>query len=157
MPLRNTPLTRPYHPTHTHTQAIFMSAIPSSLKRIWEAAVKKLIALWSSKPNFARNTLSILISGEASLFSLSLLAVLVDFLSKNGGIEAKEQEGMLSLFSKVVLSARSKPLQLIIESSGPIFKHTSRAQFSSLLLPGTLKCLLRNPDELLEGKHYVFP
>ncbi len=143
------------HP-HTHTQAIFMSAIPSSHKRLWEAAVKKLFALWRSKPNFARNTLSTLISGESSLFSLSLLAVLVEFLSKNGGIEAKEQEGMLSLFSKVVLSARNKPLQLVIVSSGPVFKHTSRAQFSSLLLPGTLKCLLRNPDELLEGEHILY-
>ncbi len=145
-----------HHPPHT--QAIFMSAIPSAHKRLWEAAVKKLFALWRSKPNFARNTLSNLISGESSLFSLSLLAVLVEFLSKNGGIEAKEQEGMLSLFGKVVLSARNKPLQLIIVSSGPVFKHTSRAQFSSLLLPGTLKCLLRNPDELLEGEHnYTVP
>ena len=36
---------------------------------------------------------------------------------------------------------------------GPLFKKMNHHQFSSLLLPATLKCLLRNPDELLEGKN----
>lgn len=55
-------------------------------------------------------------------------------------------------FSKAVLAGRSKPLQSIILSSVPILRRTTHAQFSSILLPATLKCLLRNPDELLEGK-----
>ena len=129
-----------------------MSAIPITMTKLWQAAVKKLQSLWKSKEGLSKDSLSVLISGEASLSSLSLLAVLVETQSKNGGIEKKEQEGVLALFNKVVLSGRSKPPQSIIVSSAAIFKHTTHAQFSSLLLPGTLKCLLRNPDELLEGE-----
>ncbi len=130
---------------------MFLSAIPNTLKRLWTAAVKKLHALWKSKELLARHTLTTLVTGgEPSLYSLSLLGVVIEFLAKDVG--AKDQEGVLTLFSKVVLSARSKPLQSIIVNAAPIFKHTTRAQFSSLLLSGTLKCLLRNPDELLEGE-----
>ena len=39
---------------------------------------------------------------------------------------------------------------------GPLFKKMSHQQFSTLLLPATLKCLLRNPDELLEGRNKGF-
>ena len=40
---------------------------------------------------------------------------------------------------------------LLQESCGPLFKKITHNQFSSHLLTPSLKCLLRNPDELLEG------
>ena len=135
-------------------QAVFLSAIPNTLKRLWEAAVRKLHALWKNNDKVSRHTFTTLVNGDPSLFSLSLLAVVIDFLDKD--VDTKDQEKILTLFSKTVLSARSKPLQSIIVNAAPIFKRTTRAQFSNLLLPGTLKCLLRNPDELLEGEPYIY-
>jgi hypothetical protein len=58
---------------------------------------------------------------------------------------------MLNYYRKVVLLSRTKPFQAIVASCGPLFKKVTHAQFSSLLLRPALKCLLRNPDELLEA------
>ena len=154
----------PFTPSHSHShtlslplahkQSIFLSAIPNApaTSKLWQAAVKTLFSLWQSKKGLAKDCISLLVNGNITIPSLSLLGVLVDSCSQHEGLEQAEQDSVLTYFSKAVLAGRSKPLQSIIVSSGPIFRRTTHTQFSSILLPATLKCLLRNPDELLEGK-----
>ena len=114
---------------------------------------------WRSKKGLAKESLSlVLVSSEVCLSSLTLLGCLAEFLStkdSEGTLDKPEQDAILNYFGKVVLSSRAKPLQSTITSCSGIFKKVTHDQFSSILLQPTLKCLLRNPDELLEGKTNV--
>ena len=111
----------------------------------------------SKKGQLAKESLSVVLaSSEVRLSSLPLLGCLADFISAKDSkcvLEKSEQDAILNYFGKVVLSSRAKPLQSTIVSCSGIFKKVTHDQFSSILLQPTLKCLLRNPDELLEGKN----
>lgn len=136
-------------------QSIFLSAISSTSLRtkLWQAAVKCIVSLLQSKESLASDCISLLTGGSMVITSLSVISVLVDFCTQNGrGLEQTKQEGVLVYFSKAVLGGKIKLLRSIIDTSKPIFRHTTHAQFSNILLQPTLKCLLRNPEELLEGK-----
>lgn len=138
-------------------QATLLAAITDSplTKKLWEQAVSVLQKSWRSKKGLARESLSLVLSSEVHLSSLILLGCLADFLSAKGSedpLEKSEQDAMLNYFGKAVLSSRAKPLQSTITSCSGVFKTVTHEQFSSILLQPTLKCLLRNPDELLEGR-----
>lgn len=138
-------------------QATLLAAISDSphTKKIWRLAVSLLQKSWRSKKGLAKESLSlILASSEVHLSSLVLLGCLAEFLSAKDSeckLEKSEQDAILNYFGKSVLSSRAKPLQSTIVSCSGIFKKLTHDQFSSILLQPTLKCLLRNPDELLEG------
>ena len=113
---------------------------------------------WTLKKGLANDSLTLVLSSDIHLPSLVLLGCLSEFLSgKDSDHQMKkdEPEAILNYFVKAVLSSRVKPLQSTIASCGSIFMRVSHKQFSSILLQPTLKCLLRNPDELLEGKAYL--
>jgi hypothetical protein len=143
-------------------QATLLAAISDSphTKKIWKLAVSILQKSCRSKKGLAKESISlVLASSEVRLSSLPLLGCLAEFLSAKDSdykLEKSEQDAILNYFGKVVLSSRAKPLQSTIISCSGIFKRVTHEQFSSILLQPTLKCLLRNPDELLEGKNYMY-
>ena len=141
------------------SQTTLLAAVSNSspTKKIWKQAVSVLCMSWTLKKGIANDSLTLILSSDVHLSSLALLGCLADFLSgKDGNHQMKkdEPEAILNYFVRAVLSSRVKPLQSTIASCGRIFVRVSHEQFSSILLQPTLKCLLRNPDELLEGKVY---
>jgi len=141
-----------------HCQSTLLACISSAPNRkSWISATRRLHRLWHSREGLARQFLDCLLSGaEPYLPSLCLLGLLSEYCSRKGEkLEISKQEALLVHFSKVVLASRTKPQQSIVVTCVPIFKRTSHVQFSSLLLPATLKCLLRNPDELLEAVAFM--
>lgn len=137
-------------------QATLLAAVSDSVqtRKTWNQAVSVLYKSWCSKKGLAKESLSALLLSDVHLPSLVLLGCLAEFLSSKEGkhqLEKSEQDAVLNYFSKAVLSSRTKPLQSTIASCRGIFKKVTHEQFSAILFQPTLKCLLRNPDELLEG------
>ena len=111
---------------------------------------------WKSRKGLANESLTLVLSSDVHLSILVLLGCLAEFLSDKDFdhqdlLRESELTAILNYFVKAVLSSRVKPLQSTVASCGGIFKRVTHEQFSSILLQPALKCLLRNPDELLEG------
>ena len=139
------------------SQATLLTGVSNTMatRGLWKLAVKQLHTLWRSKEGLAEECMSCLLSGDSHFPSLVMLGCLSEFISKKGALTMAQQDAMLVYYSKTVLSSRMKPPHAVVKSCAAIFKRVTHKQFSSILLSSTLKCLLRNPDELLEGEGLI--
>jgi hypothetical protein len=110
--------------------------------------------LFSSSPSFLNQCCRIILGTSTfSLVFLPLLDIVFRYYrTKKLGFPLEDYTMVMKHVAKSVLDVTVRPDYTLLECCVGIFKNVSKQVFESVLLPGMLKALLRNPDELTRGE-----
>lgn len=123
-----------------------------------DEARKLMGRLFSTTPSLLKQCLRLTLG--ASTFSLIFLPLLDHlfwyYTSNKLDFPTDDYVAAMKCFAKLVLDGTLRPDYVLLESCPGIFKKVAREMFEEVLLPGMLKALLRNPDELTRGRAVGF-
>lgn len=80
-----------------------------------------------------------------------LIAILLDYCSKNAALFNNHKDLFLDLYIKAVLSSRDKPSDALSYAFTPLLKTLTHEDFGKVLVPTAVKMLKRNPELVLEA------
>ncbi|KAL5463136.1 hypothetical protein EMCRGX_G032012 [Ephydatia muelleri] len=134
---------------------VFLAATAADT-HLWRCALKRLLKFWTVHPSLCDLHCSIILSLEPSLSVVCMLAALCTKLLKEQKSPSVDvQAKMLDVYCKVVLQSRTAIDMQLLGKCGSIFTWVTHESFSTQLLAPTLKCLLRNPDELIHAVSWM--